>query len=365
MAACPTSGACGTGSRRVVVGASGALPLAPLTPYGREQARRAAPALRGIRTVHASTALRARQTAEQLGGTVVGGVVWGRRWRTRCAVRGELGRNAVALPAVARVDSGVPDLVAVLRAAGCVYAEDEARLLTAAAADPAELAALVARRVAGSPLEQVLGWAEFGGLRIAVEPGVFVPRRRTELLVEATAARRPRVLVELCCGSGAVSAVLAARLPGLEVHAADVDPAAVRCARRNLPSGHVYAGDLDAPLPPRLRHRVDVLVANAPYVPTAEIALMPPEARDSEPRVALDGGADGLDVARRVLAAAPRWLAPGGVVLIETSGRQAPELAAAAPAVGLFPQVVTDDELDATAVVAGLGRSPESPRVLT
>jgi release factor glutamine methyltransferase len=248
----------------------------------------------------------------------------------------------------------VPDIVSVLRAAGCVYAEDEARLLTEAAAGPADLDALVARRVAGSPLEQVLGWAEFGGLRIAVEPGVFVPRRRTELLVREAAARRPRVLVELCCGSGAVSAVLAARLPGLEVHAADVDPAAVRCARRNLPAGHVYAGDLDAPLPARLRGRVDVLVANAPYVPTAEIALMPPEARDHEPRVALDGGADGLDVARRVLAAAPRWLAPGGVVAVETSVRQAPELVAAAAALGLRPAVVADEELEGTAVVAEL-----------
>lgn len=261
----------------------------------------------------------------------------------------------------------MPDIVAVLRAAGCVYAEDEARLLTEAAAGPAELDALVARRVAGSPLEQVLGWAEFGGLRIAVEPGVFVPRRRTELLVREAAARRPRVLVELCCGSGAVAAVLAARLPGLEVHAADVDPAAVRCARRNLPTGHVYAGDLDAPLPARLRHRVDVLVANAPYVPTAAIAAMPPEARDHEPRVALDGGADGLDVARRVLAAAPGWLAPGGVVIVETSVRQAPELAAAAAALGLRPAVVTDDEMEGTAVVAGaaFGRSPETPEVLT
>lgn len=263
--------------------------------------------------------------------------------------------------------AGMTDLVGTLRAAGCVYAEDEARLLTAAAADPAELAALVARRVAGLPLEQVLGWAEFGGLRIAVEPGVFVPRRRSEVLVAAAAARRPRVLVELCCGSGAVSAVLAARLPGLEVHAADVDPAAVRCARRNLPTGHVYAGDLDAPLPARLRGRVDVLVANAPYVPTAEIALMPPEAREHEPRVALDGGPDGLDVARRVLAVTPGWLAPGGAVVVETSVRQAPVLAAAAAALGLDPVTVTDDELEGTAVVATrrFGRSPASPRIVT
>ncbi|HST66607.1 MAG TPA: putative protein N(5)-glutamine methyltransferase [Mycobacteriales bacterium] len=246
----------------------------------------------------------------------------------------------------------VADIVSVLRRAGCVFAEDEARLLTEAAAGPAELAALVERRVGGIPLEVLLGWAEFDGLRIVVEPGVFVPRRRSELLVREAAARAPRTVVELCCGSGAIAAALTARLGSADVHAADLDPAAVHCARRNLPDAHVYEGDLDAPLPPDLAGRVDVLVANAPYVPTAEIALMPPEARDHEPRTALDGGVDGLDLARRVMAAAPRWLAPGGVVIVETSTRQAPLLAAAATAAGLRPDVVSDDDTGGTAVVA-------------
>jgi release factor glutamine methyltransferase len=248
----------------------------------------------------------------------------------------------------------VPDIVTTLRAAGCVFAEDEARLLTAAARDPGELAELVRRRVAGIPLEQLLGWAEFCGLRIAVEPGVFVPRRRTELLVREAARHAPAraTVVELCCGSAAIAAALTALLDDPDVHAADVDPAAVRCARRNLPHGQVYDGDLDAPLPPELAGRVDVLVANAPYVPTAELAMLPPEARDHEPRVALDGGADGLDVARRVLAAAPRWLAPGGVVLVETSERQAPALARAATDAGLTSQVVHDENTGGTAVCA-------------
>jgi release factor glutamine methyltransferase len=261
----------------------------------------------------------------------------------------------VALPALAGLAGSVPDIVATLRGAGCVFAEDEARLLTEAAADPTELDRLVRRRVAGTPLEHLLGWVEFCGLRIAVEPGVFVPRRRTELLVRAAARHAPprgAVVVELCCGAGAVAAALSALLDDAEVHAADVDPAAVRCARRNLPGGHVYAGDLDAPLPGRLEHRVDVLVANAPYVPTGEIGLMPAEARDHEPRVALDGGADGLDVARRVVAVAPRWLAPGGVVVVETSERQAPALADTAAAAGLRPAVVTDENTGGTAVVA-------------
>ncbi|GAA1629898.1 putative protein N(5)-glutamine methyltransferase [Georgenia ruanii] len=248
-------------------------------------------------------------------------------------------------------------VVARLRAAGCVFAEDEARLLLAAAEDAGALEALVARRVGGEPLERVLGWAEFCGLRIAVEPGVFVPRRRTELLV--TEARRGwhagAVVVDLCCGSGAVGAALAAAVAPLELHAVDVDPAAVRCARRNLAGrGHVYTGDLLAPLPERLRGRVDVVIANAPYVPTDALALLPPEARLYEPRAALDGGPDGLDVLRRVVTKAPRWLSPGGRVLVETSERQAPAVVAAMEAAHLRARVVRDEDLGGL-VVAGRG----------
>jgi release factor glutamine methyltransferase len=242
-----------------------------------------------------------------------------------------------------------------LRAAGCVFAEDEARLLLDTARTPAELADMVERRVAGLPLEHVLGWAEFAGRRVAVDPGVFVPRRRTELLVREAAARtRPgAVVVVLCCGSGAVGVAVAAAVPGIELHAADIDPAAVRCARRNVSTvgGQVYEGDLDAPLPASLEGRVDVLVANAPYVPTDAVGFMPPEARLHEPRLALDGGADGLDIQRRVAATAPRWLASGGHLLIETSERQAPHTAAAVTAAGLIAHVVQDEELDATVVI--------------
>ena len=245
-----------------------------------------------------------------------------------------------------------------LRAAGCVFAEDEARLLTANASTPAELDTLVARRVAGEPIEQVLGWAEFCGLRIAIEPGVFVPRRRSELLArEAIAlAHDGAVVVDLCCGSGAVGAAMAAARDRLELHAADIDPAAAQCARRNLPDdAFVYVGDLDGPLPSRLHGRVDVLLANTPYVPTDEVGLLPPEARLHEPREALDGGADGLDIARRVVAAAPLWLAPGGSVLVETSERQASALADVVVAHGLTPRIAHSDALAATAVI---GKAP-------
>jgi release factor glutamine methyltransferase len=248
-----------------------------------------------------------------------------------------------------------PLVVARLRAAGCVFAEDEARLLVATARTPDELSAMVERRAAGLPLEQVLGWAEFWGLRIAVDPGVFVPRRRTEFLVEQAIARaRPGVIVvDLCCGAGAIGAALAAAVERAEVHAVDVDPAAVRCARRNVP-GHVYQGDLYQPLPARLRGRVGLLVANVPYVPTGEIGFLPPEARTHEPLVALDGGPDGLDVLRRVAAGAPDWLAPAGHLLIETSERQAPRAAAAFAASGLTVEVATSDDLSATVVIGTL-----------
>jgi len=251
----------------------------------------------------------------------------------------------------------VPEsVVSRLRAAGCVFAEDEARLLASAAREPAELDAMVRRRVAGEPLEQVLGWAEFCGLRIAVAPGVFVPRRRTEFLVRqaATLARPGDVIVDLCCGAGAIGAALAAVVDRAEVHAADIDPAAVRCAWQNLPGGHVYQGDLYDPLPAGLRGRVAVLTANVPYVPTGEIGFLPPEARAHEPLAALDGGADGLDVLRRVAAGAPRWLAPGGHLLIETSERQVPSARAAFAASGLSARVAGSADLGAIVLIGRL-----------
>jgi release factor glutamine methyltransferase len=238
-------------------------------------------------------------------------------------------------------------------------------LLSSAADTPADLAAMVDRRAAGIPLEQVLGWAEFCGLRISVESGVFVPRRRTEFLVREAAAvtRSQPVVVDLCCGTGAVGAVLTAILGDIELYAVDIDPAAARCARRNLAGagGRVFEGDLYQPLPARLLGRVDLVVANAPYVPTAELGLLPAEARLHEPRVTLDGGADGLDILRRVAEGARHWLVAGGVLVVETSERQAPQLVEAAARSGLSARVATSDELDATVVVGTKPSIDEQP----
>ncbi|MCU1542264.1 MAG: methylase [Microbacteriaceae bacterium] len=241
-----------------------------------------------------------------------------------------------------------------LRAAGCVFAEDEARLLLAAPAAPAELEAMVARRVAGQPLEHILGWAEFCGLRVGVAPGVFVPRRRTEFLaLEAIALAAPgAVVLDLCCGSGALGAAVAAAVPRVELFASDIEPAAVHCARRNLPRAAVFEGDLFEPLPRALRGRIDVLLCNTPYVPTDEIRMLPPEARDFEPRVTLDGGVDGLDVQRRVAVAAGEWLAPGGHALVEVGEHQAVEAAAIFSREGLAARLTSSDEYSATLVVA-------------
>ncbi|WP_371596603.1 putative protein N(5)-glutamine methyltransferase [Streptomyces sp. NBC_00564] len=246
-------------------------------------------------------------------------------------------------------------VVTALRSAGCVFAEDEAELILSTARTPDDVATMVDRRVAGLPLEHVLGWAGFHGLRVAVEPGVFVPRRRTEFLVDQAVAlaRDVSLVVDLCCGSGAVGAALAASLGGPELHAADIDPAAVRCARRNVEpfAGHVYEGDLFAALPDTLRGRVDVLAANVPYVPTGEVGLLPAEARDHEPLVALDGGSDGLDILRRVVAEAPGWLAPGGCLLVETSERQAPRAVETFTRSGLASRLAVSDELYANVVI--------------
>ena len=297
-------------------------------------------------------------------------------------------RAAATRSTVRSVDqSRLDDLTARLRAAGCVFAEDEAALLAERADDDAHLEALVARRVAGEPLEHVLGYVDFHGLRVAVDPGVFVPRQRTTLLVDEAVALgrragrpaqlsdggpgsgpggRPEggrdgrtVVVDLCCGAGALGLATAVGLGGAEaaaLHASDVDPAAVACAARNVGAvgGTAYEGDLFDPLPAGLRGRVALLLANVPYVPSGEIPLLPREARDHEAHVALDGGGDGLDVLRRVATEASAWLAPGGHLLTESGERQAAGAVAVLGRAGLVARVVRDDDIGATIVVGTL-----------
>lgn len=285
--------------------------------------------------------------------------------------------RAASAGALARIE-----VIARLRSAGCVRAEDEADLLLAAAGEADRLTALVSRRVAGEPLEHVLGWARFEGIRVRVSPGVFVPRARSAPLVASAAALlagqpeaagtaappvpgRP-VVVDLCAGTGALGLALAARATTrIELHAADVDPVAVADATVNLAAvgGRAHLGDLFDALPAALRGRVHLILCNAPYVPTEGIALMPHEAREHEARVALDGGPDGLEVHRRVLAQATDWLAPGGAVLVEVHDEQVAALDAAARAAGLTTRAVRDPQERTTVVVASRpGPAPATRR---
>ena len=272
-------------------------------------------------------------------------------------------------------------LVARLRAAGCVFAEEEAAALTSAASnfaasnsaasnsatskfaaplsvagDLEELERMVARRIAGEPLEVVVGYAEFAGLRIPAVAGVFVPRVRTEFVARLAADLAPpsSIVVDLCCGSGAIAATVAHARPDVTIWAADIDPAAIALASRTLArfGAHALVSDMDAALPASLRGRVAVLASCPPYVPTAEVALMPPEARDHEPLAALDGGADGVGMQARVFEAALRLLAPDGFCIVETSDHLSDATLTAAIAAGLTAHVETDDDIDAVVVVA-------------
>lgn len=228
-----------------------------------------------------------------------------------------------------------------LRAAGCVFAEDEAAILRST---PGDLEAMVRRRVEGTPLEVVVGWAAFGGRRILVDDGVFVPRPRTEALVAVAIGLGGSSVLDLCCGTGAVGLVVSEAL-GAGLAATDLDPAAIACARRNgVPA---LLGDLYDPLPPG---RFDLITMVAPYVPTDDIRLLPREARLFEPRGTLDGGADGLDVVRAAVAGAPDRLTRGGWFVTEVGEAQADATAAALRNTGLTAAVVRDDEADTTVV---------------
>jgi release factor glutamine methyltransferase len=220
---------------------------------------------------------------------------------------------------------------------------------------------------------------DFGGLRLRVRDGVFVPRVRTLAVVHAAEelVRPGSTVIDLCCGVGAVGAALLHDVGAFELIAVDIDPIAVEVAAENLGDhGVVLLGDLFAPIPSRYRGSVDVIVANAPYVPSAAVETMPREAREHEHRVALDGGSDGLDLHRRIAAEAASWLrAPGsegtagpgeaarfgeaagsgGSVVIETSRAQASETEAIFRASGFHTRVVADDDVDGTAVIATLG----------
>jgi release factor glutamine methyltransferase len=218
-----------------------------------------------------------------------------------------------------------------------VHAEDEAAAIWSTFSTPADRAGAVASRAGGMPLEQVVGWAEFGPVRVALAPGVFVPRRRAEAILDPAVAARPdaRVVVDLGCGAGALAASLAVLLPDAKVHGVELDAGAAACARRT--GGFtVHEGSWWSGLPDALRGRVDLAVAYLPHVPTDRLDGIHSDFRRNEPTLAVDGGRDGLEPLREVLAGLRAWLAPQGVFVTLLAREQVPSGA----------RVLADDEDD-------------------
>ena len=241
-----------------------------------------------------------------------------------------------------------------LAAAGCITPTEEAdALLRAAGDDRGALKAMVARRIEGEPLPWITSSIRFCEVDVAIVPGVYVPRWQTEALAHRAAALLPAggVAVDLCTGSGAIAMVLAATVPDARVVATDVDGAAVACARRN--GVETYEGSLDEPLPTSLAGSIDVLTAVPPYVPTDELRLLPRDVRRFEPIAALDGGPGGTRLLAEIVRRSPRWLRPGGWLLLELGGDQATALRDPLLASGFDePTVLRDAEGDPRGVVA-------------
>lgn len=238
-----------------------------------------------------------------------------------------------------------------LVAAGCVAADEEAAELISSAPDEARLEAWLGRREQGEPLAWITGTLRFCGQLLHIAPGVYVPRAQSEELARRAAALLPTHgrAVDLCVGAGAVAAHLRVQVPTAKVVGVDIDARAAACARRNgVPTA---VGDLAAPLHPR--EGINLVTAVAPYVPTGNLRLLPADVQRHEPRLALDGGADGLDLLRRVVAAAGHLLRPGGWLLVELGGDQDRALVPTLAATGF--DVLTlwhDDEGDLRGIAA-------------
>ncbi len=245
-----------------------------------------------------------------------------------------------------------------LRAAGCVYAEDEAARIVERFPAPRDQRAAADLRCSGTPLELVIGEAVFAGVTVTVAPGVFIPRRRAEVLItfadrltrsalnDGRSTSQPFVAIDLGCGSGAIAAALMTRHPLWEVHGCDIDPVAVRCASAN---GNRYGfaahcSDWFDGLPARLAGRLDLVVAHLPYVPTGDVRLLPRDYLAAEPASTVDGGPDGLDPWRQAARGCAGWLRPGGSIITLVTVRQAVDAASIASAAGLTARAIEYDD---------------------
>ncbi|HEY1653185.1 MAG TPA: HemK/PrmC family methyltransferase [Acidimicrobiales bacterium] len=251
-------------------------------------------------------------------------------------------------------------LTDLLARAGCVAAEEEAaELVAAAGGDRPRLIGLVHRRIRGEPLAWVTGEAAFGDLTIAVDPGIYVPRWQSLELAARAAARLPETgnAIDLCTGSGAIAATLQARRPAARVLGTDCDPGAIACARAN--GVDAVRGDLFDPLPAELEGTTDVIVAVVPYVPTPALHLLPHDVRTFEAATHYHGGPDGTDFLRRVVEGAPKFLRPGGALLLEIGGAQADLVGPQMEETG-FAEIQTwaDEDGDLRGIEATLAAAP-------
>jgi release factor glutamine methyltransferase len=235
-----------------------------------------------------------------------------------------------------------------LRAGGVESYAAEARWIVQLAGDR-DVAELVRRRLAGEPLQYVLGTAAFRRIELRVGTGVFVPRPETELVAERAIALLPRggTLVDLCTGSGAIALSVADERPDARVVATEVSPAALRWARANrdalAPHVELCEGDLFGPLPRDLARQVDVVVSNPPYVERRAAERLPRDVAEHEPERALFAPGAGTGVIERIAAAAPEWLRPDGAVVLEIGETQGPVVRALLEALGYGAVSVAPD----------------------
>jgi release factor glutamine methyltransferase len=251
----------------------------------------------------------------------------------------------------------IADLTALLARAGFIAAEEEAKELLARAAGDGELLdSLVARRLTGEPLAWITGRVSFCGIEVRVDHGVYVPRWLSEPLARRAVGRLPAtgVAIDLCTGSGAIAMTLTTNRPGARVLASDIDARAVACATAN--GVEVYHGDLFAPLPHALEGRADVVVGVVPYVPTPALPMLQRDTFAFESTLSYDGGPDGTDILRRVLHESPRFLRPGGALLLELGGEQADTLRGDLARLGYVDvSVLSDEDGDVRGIEASAG----------
>ena len=245
-------------------------------------------------------------------------------------------------------------LVALFSTSGFVTPEDEADdLIAHAAGDDERLRVLVGRRLTGEPLAWITGHMQFCGIEIRVDPGVYVPRGQTQALAHRAAACLPPsgTAIDVCTGTGAIAKVLSMARPDARIVASDIDERAIVCALSN--GVEAVRGDLFMPFPRSLEGLVDVVVGVVPYVPTPALALLQRDALAFESLSSYDGGPDGTDILRRVLRESPRFLRPGGVILLELGGEQADVLRHDLDRLGYDDVIVLfDDEGDVRGIEA-------------